>query len=303
MRAEIVPLVCPQCGFTCKQGPQDRTFGAEFKCDACGVVSALVINQRLYVKVGNEHVCVDCGRVTRDNAKYCQCGNSLLRVCENTKCCAEIFTDDRVCSTCGWDQTTAAGSMEVFGMKLKELQRGALAMSSLERERAWADFDEWVTALEVHHKLENGLIDGIRREVIQITVRAFETIDYEPFGPRSWDDHYPNPGYLFSRLGTQQDDLIAHLQTLARSTLLKKGGLWDAFIDLLCDVGVLCDVGGKAVSVLDYLIFERYKDWRKWDGAKDRLAHAVQRCDRNQILKRKVGWLTPSEVRDIFRVR
>jgi len=61
--------------------------------------SRFIINRVLYTPQPHEHVCIACGRVARLHAKYCQCGESLTKLCGICK--SEIAVDYTICDQCG----------------------------------------------------------------------------------------------------------------------------------------------------------------------------------------------------------
>lgn len=138
MSGKIIALVCPQCGNGSHDELRERAFGAEFKCSACGVCSALVMNNQLYVKQVGEHVCKDCGRVAARGVRFCQCSSSLVQKCTN--CRTEFFVDDAICPQCGWKQGIVAGSDAGVtalvdrikkGLATRELKQATTDLSSL----------------------------------------------------------------------------------------------------------------------------------------------------------------------------
>jgi hypothetical protein len=51
-------------------------FGAEFRCDHCGVTSVLIIDRALVplstLQKQGEKVCIECGRMELREARFCQ---------------------------------------------------------------------------------------------------------------------------------------------------------------------------------------------------------------------------------------
>jgi exoribonuclease R len=78
-------------------------FGAEFRCDNCGVTSVLIIDQALVplstlMKQG-EKVCIACGRMELREARFCQEGHALVQECQ--WCGKEFAVDHQRCDYCG----------------------------------------------------------------------------------------------------------------------------------------------------------------------------------------------------------
>ncbi len=97
-------------------------FGAEFRCEHCGVICVLILDRALVplstLQKQGEKVCTTCGRVAPRDARFCQLGHPLIRKCVNQKCFKEFAVDHQRCDYCGWLQhvkpgTTAAATLEV----------------------------------------------------------------------------------------------------------------------------------------------------------------------------------------------
>lgn len=102
---EIIPLRCPSCGGGMANPSRDVPFGAEFRCDHCGAISVIIIDQAL-VPLGalqklGEKVCGTCGRIALREARFCQEGHSLVRKCTNSDCLREFPVDHQRCDFCG----------------------------------------------------------------------------------------------------------------------------------------------------------------------------------------------------------
>ncbi|MBK8091735.1 MAG: hypothetical protein IPK32_07065 [Verrucomicrobiaceae bacterium] len=110
MSGQIIPLKCPSCGNTHSEQLIEHAFGAEFKCESCGMTSVLVINKQLYLRQVGEHVCRACGRVAPKGTRFCQCTKSLIQKCPT--CRKEFFVDDAICPECGWRHELSASSLE-----------------------------------------------------------------------------------------------------------------------------------------------------------------------------------------------
>jgi hypothetical protein len=109
---EIIPLRCPACSGAINQPTRETTFGAEFRCEICGITSVLIINQALVPlstlqKLGIK-VCTICGRVAQSEARFCQEGHALIRKC--LKCLKEFAVDHQRCDFCGWIQSVNPNS-------------------------------------------------------------------------------------------------------------------------------------------------------------------------------------------------
>jgi hypothetical protein len=78
-------------------------FGAEFRCDHCGVISVLIIDRALVplstLQKQGEKVCIACGRTALREARFCQEGHKLVREC--TECHKEFAVDHQRCDFCG----------------------------------------------------------------------------------------------------------------------------------------------------------------------------------------------------------
>ena len=116
MAVQIIPLSCPKCGNASNVPEKELRFGYMFTCPYCSTTSVLIIDRQLYVPQAGEHVCTTCGRVAPPGARFCQCGQSLVRKCTN--CLEEFPIDHNLCDYCGWPQdidplSEAAVSMQV----------------------------------------------------------------------------------------------------------------------------------------------------------------------------------------------
>ncbi len=80
-------------------------FGAEFRCDHCGVISVLIIDRALVplstLQRQGEKVCVACGRIALREARFCQEGHALVRRCVYQNCGQEFAIDHQRCDFCG----------------------------------------------------------------------------------------------------------------------------------------------------------------------------------------------------------
>lgn len=111
---EIVALRCPSCGGGITQPSREMPFGAEFRCDRCGITSVLIIDRALVplssLQKQGEKVCTACGRVAQREARFCQEGHALVRTC--IKCLREFAVDHQRCDSCGWPQSVKPGTVE-----------------------------------------------------------------------------------------------------------------------------------------------------------------------------------------------
>jgi RecJ-like exonuclease len=80
-------------------------FGAEFRCDHCGVISVLIIDRALVplstLQKHGEKVCISCGRTALREARFCQEGHPLVRRCVYPGCRKEFPVDHQRCDFCG----------------------------------------------------------------------------------------------------------------------------------------------------------------------------------------------------------
>jgi predicted RNA-binding Zn-ribbon protein involved in translation (DUF1610 family) len=100
----MTTLTCPSCGSTATIAGQLPHFGTEFTCKHCGVVSVLVVDHVLLARTNLQllasKICLACGRLASAEARFCQCGASLVRLC--FWCYTEVPVDHRRCDNCGW---------------------------------------------------------------------------------------------------------------------------------------------------------------------------------------------------------
>lgn len=110
---EIVALRCPSCSGGISQPSREMPFGAEFRCDRCGITSVLIIDRALVplstLQKQGEKVCTVCGRVAQREARFCQEGHALVRKC--IKCLTEFAVDHQRCDSCGWLQNVQPGTV------------------------------------------------------------------------------------------------------------------------------------------------------------------------------------------------
>lgn len=123
MTTEIVTLNCPKCGSPDQVVDHELHYGIEFRCKNCGTISVLIMNQKLYMPLPGERICIKCGRVAQREARFCQCGESLIKKCVNQSCLREIPVDHEICDFCGWRQNaipfTAEGDKVSFTLAIK----------------------------------------------------------------------------------------------------------------------------------------------------------------------------------------
>lgn len=119
---EIVALRCPSCGEGITQPSREMPFGAEFRCDACGITSVLIINRALLpvdaLQKSGDQVCAVCGRVAKLDARFCQDGHKLVRSCLNQDCGKEFSAHHLRCDYCGWLQDVIPGTPEAYELVL-----------------------------------------------------------------------------------------------------------------------------------------------------------------------------------------
>jgi hypothetical protein len=111
---EVVALRCPSCGGGITQPSREMPFGAEFRCDHCGISSVLIIDRALVplstLQKQGEKICTACGRVAQREARFCQEGHTLVRACVH--CHLEFAVDHQRCDYCGWPQNVKPGTTE-----------------------------------------------------------------------------------------------------------------------------------------------------------------------------------------------
>jgi hypothetical protein len=104
MNARIIALKCPLCGGDVQIQEGQARFGSELVCNDCGARSLLIIDNSLVTRASLEasggRICVECGRVARGEARFCQCGASLVRTCY--WCYREVPVNHPRCDICGW---------------------------------------------------------------------------------------------------------------------------------------------------------------------------------------------------------
>lgn len=102
---EIVALRCPSCGSGITEPSRDKSFGAEFRCEVCGISSVLIIDRALIplgtLQKAGEKICVSCGRVAQREARFCQEGHKLFRKCNYSYCGREFPVEHQRCDFCG----------------------------------------------------------------------------------------------------------------------------------------------------------------------------------------------------------
>lgn len=125
MPHEILALQCPKCGNAADHKKIPAKFGYQFHCNYCGTGSVLIANQFLHIARPGEHVCTVCGLIARPDARFCQCGASLIRKCPEPSCFKEVPSDHAVCDYCGWpadlDPESPAGQDEEWRRVAKDL--------------------------------------------------------------------------------------------------------------------------------------------------------------------------------------
>jgi RecJ-like exonuclease len=100
---EIIALRCPSCGGSPSEPSREMSFGAEFRCNNCGVTSVMIIDKALVplstlMKQG-EKVCTKCGRMEIREARFCQEGHALVQRCLH--CQTEFSVHHHRCDFCG----------------------------------------------------------------------------------------------------------------------------------------------------------------------------------------------------------
>lgn len=161
MEAKIISLSCPNCGNAEQHVTTDIHFGYQFKCGSCGSSSVLIVNNRLYMPMPGERVCTSCGQVAERNARYCQCGRSLVRKCIYPTCLKDFPINHEICDHCGWDQNIEPFSNE--GKKQRVIQS----------IRDMSDPDPRVSAAAYKYAQDTLL----KQQDAQILLDAIHTID------------------------------------------------------------------------------------------------------------------------------
>ncbi|HUH97088.1 MAG TPA: zinc ribbon domain-containing protein [Anaerolineales bacterium] len=123
MDSQIIALKCPSCGNTNNVNIKKLKYGVEFVCDRCGTTSVAVINNELYVPRPGERVCIKCGRVSSQEARFCQCGELLIKKCINPNCRREIPINYQVCEYCGWHQDVSVDGEPSISTKVEQAIR------------------------------------------------------------------------------------------------------------------------------------------------------------------------------------
>jgi len=127
---KIVALRCPSWGGGASQPSRELSFGAEFRCDHCGVISVLIIDRALVplstLQRQGEKVCIACGRIALREARFCQEGHALGRRCVYLHCGQEFAIDHQRCDFCGKLQCDLPKVHEVYqGTVLRVVDFGA----------------------------------------------------------------------------------------------------------------------------------------------------------------------------------
>lgn len=148
---EITALRCPSCGGADTELSQEMSFGAEFRCNHCGVTSVMIIDQTLIplsvlMKQG-EKVCTKCGRMALREAKFCQEGHALMKYCNF--CGEHIAVDHRICDFCG------SLYVDAQDIQLNQVYKGEVIDPSsvgskpilkiLSGVSVWLERDEWIS--------------------------------------------------------------------------------------------------------------------------------------------------------------
>jgi len=126
---KIVEVHCPSCGSAATQELRDKPFGSQFSCEHCGTTSVVIIDRNL-VELGalqgrGEQICVSCGRIAAHEARYCQCGDSLVRRCVTPHCQRDFPSSHERCDFCGRLQVEMPPDELIQGTVLRVTEFGA----------------------------------------------------------------------------------------------------------------------------------------------------------------------------------
>lgn len=187
MSAKIITLRCPSCGSADSVDGQVLGFGLEFTCKHCASKSVLIQNNELYVPRPGERVCVPCGRVSSAEAKFCQCGASLVRRC--VSCGREIAIDHVVCDYCGWS--------------LQDVSPISLEGRAVRAKRALAEFES--SDEGVSRKALADLFDCAPPEQLA------ETLEKMARAKHRWSEAML---YMFQQCGRDSLPALSHLRTI-----------------------------------------------------------------------------------------
>ena len=112
----ILDLRCPSCGGGASGPSREMPFGAEFRCDHCGITSVLIIDRALVplsvLQKQGEQVCIACGRMERREARFCQEGHALVQSC--IYCGRDFAVDHQRCDFCGRTQDFKIEAMRLL---------------------------------------------------------------------------------------------------------------------------------------------------------------------------------------------
>ena len=190
MDTKLVTLNCPKCGSSEQTIDQELRFGLEYKCKHCGTSSVLIINNRLYMPLPGEKVCLSCGRVAERDARFCQCGQPLVRRCINQDCLREFPIDHLICDYCGWRQEVSPTSEEGAWLEFQHAMRDFFDPQASIHKSAYddimvylgkchkkEDLEKFITELEIHNIdpvpfLLNSLSPGLDLASIEFVLSA-----------------------------------------------------------------------------------------------------------------------------------
>lgn len=181
--------------------------------------------------------------------------------------------------------------MEALELKLDPLEKLVISLDAKSRGDAWQIFATWLDNITKDQTLKSELIHTVGDRVGALMHQAFANLESNPFGTAFFGNDARTPGHLLGRLGRQQDCLSAHLTKIANLPKLFPGRAF-TFIPLLGELG------STGLQALEIVIFKRFSDWRglDWGGY---IRDALNKCDQEGRVRRKVGWLAPREIKKL----
>ncbi len=244
MSGQIIPLKCPSCGNIHNEQLREHVFGADFKCESCGMTSVLVINKQLHLRQMGEHVCKSCGRLAPKGTRFCQCGLTLIQKC--TDCRHEYFIDDQICPQCGWLASTEWHSEAGVNLMFTRHHSNLTSHLFEEQKAGWAAIDKYLIELSKTEKLLDLQQRIVALHIAQIIkgtpsrmagMNPGKINDWGSRFRREKDDFYMIGYSLAADLGVHRGIIVEALSALVRSDSLQKPYISTAAISALATFG------------------------------------------------------------------
>lgn len=295
MSGQIIPLKCPSCGNTHSEQLREHVFGAEFKCESCGMTSVLVINKQLHLRQVGEHVCKSCGRVAPKGTRFCQCGLTLIQKCRDCK--SEHSIDETVCPQCGWLSSTELYSDEGISRTFNRLEHKMTSHIFEDCSSGWKKAHTYINDMWMTNRPTDPQLQQIANHLAQIIevmfAKNFSFANGALCLEKAKSVHpicdYIEPKYDFSRIVSRSwvaaSTRLIHPHEAPIVQTLERLISYDTYPhpnQSISAIKLLGEIGAASIGALERILLNQSPhDWRKHKspgGVRYFLAEAFMHC-------------------------